>query len=214
LIVHCAETNDIPKEEIGWGRVARNLEEVVICEDNTVRVVYQGTVNPSKYIRASIPMPLGEIEGMVTIKATVCYSSKTDPHHPSSYTQTGLELAFRPHDQRFSRIEQLHPDTKSFFGTPRMGAMEDELRRDAWKWENCLHAERRLRGSSLLNPCFDIHHNCRLEGRNFVSPDPLEYALVISIQGKKMPNLYDQVVRNYATILEPLRPRIDIPIRT
>jgi hypothetical protein len=44
--------------------------------------------------------------------------------------------------------------------------MEDELHRDAWKWENCLHGAESFLGKSLRNPVFDIHYNARLAGRD------------------------------------------------
>jgi hypothetical protein len=151
---------------------------------------------------------------MVSLSATVVYKSQTDPHHPGNYTRAGLEVTFRPHGGRFSSDGQVHPDSKSFFGSSPSGAGEDERRRDALKWENCLYATKRIRGSSLLNPVFDIHYNSRIEGRNFASAPNLPYALVVSVQAKGIADLYDQVVRKYATQLEPLRPMHAVQLRT
>jgi hypothetical protein len=215
LLIHQTEKNDdVPREEIGWGRVARNLDELVFTDDDTIRVIYQGKISPAKYIRMPIPIPDEEIAGYVNISATLCYKSLTDPHHPGNYTRAGLEVAFRPHDGKYKNDTQLHPDTKSFFGTTQKGMNEDELRRDAWKWENCLHAAKRFRGTSLLNPVFDIHYNARLEGTDFRPDNPLSYAMVISVSAKNSPDLYNQVVRKYATQLEQLRPSIEIPLQT
>ena len=215
LLVHQSEASDHPRSEIGWGRLSRSLEEIVICNDDTIRIVYQGTISPAKYIRIPIPVPNGTLTGNVSVKATLCYKSHTDPHHPGNYTRAGLEVAFRPHDAKFSRgDEQLHPDTKSCFGTTTNGMTEDELRRDAWKWENCLHATKTLRGSSLRNPAFDIHYNARMEGHDHRPGHALSYAMVVSVHAKNIKNLYDQVVRKYATLLEPIQPVIDIPVRT
>ena len=212
LLIHTAEESNHDPLHVGWGRSPQNINDIVFCDNDTVRVVYQGDISPASYIRAAIPLPQGDIEGMVTIKATVCYKSQTDPHHPGNYTRAGLEVIFRPNAERFSREEQSHPDTKQFFGSSRIGANEIELRRDAWKWENCLHAKKRMRGRSLNNPCFDIHYNSRLEGRNFKPGDKLPYALVVSVSAASVVNLYDQVVRTYANILEPLRPVLELPI--
>jgi hypothetical protein len=215
LLVHTAEVSKIDPREVGWGRCAQDLNDIVLCADDEVRVVYQGEISPAKYIRASIPVPQNEIKGMVNLKATVCYKSQTDPHHPGNYTRAGLEVTFRPHDERFSRGErQLHPDSTSFFGYAPTGATEDELRRDAWKWENCLHASKRKQGRSLHNPVFDIHYNSRLEGRNFAPDHKLSYALVVSVQAKGVADFYDQIVRRYAARLEPLRPVLEVPLRT
>lgn len=214
LLIHCAERGEHPGTEVGWGRIARNLDDIVICADDTIRVVYRGTISPAKYIRAPIPMPPGTIKGNVEITATICYKCQTDPHHPGNYTRAGLEVSFRPHDQKFSRADKVHANTKSFFGATNHGLTEEELRRDAWKWENCLHSNKTLRGASLKNPCFDIHYNARLEGRDFRPDEPLSYALIVSVRANHIIDLYDQVIRRYATRLEPLRPTVEIPLRT
>ena len=213
LLIHTCEEGEHDQKEIGWGRVARSLDDIVLCDDDTVRLVYQGEISPAKYIRAAIPVPRGPLQGYVWIKATICYKSQTDPHHPGNYTRAGLEVTFRPHDGKFSRVGQVHPDSARFFGSLLPGATEHELRRDAWKWENCLHAANRKRGSSLRNPCFDIHYNARLEGRNFSPVEKLKYAMVVTVQAKSVVDLYNQVVRQYATQIEPLRPVLAIPLR-
>jgi hypothetical protein len=214
LLIHTSEKSDHDNKDVGWGRVARHLNDIVLCDDDSVRVVYQGEISPAKYVRASIPLPSGLIKGMVSIKATICYKSQTDPHHPSNYTRAGLEVTFRPHDEKYSGDNQVHPNTKSFFGSCGTGASEEELRRDAWKWENCLHSSINMRGSSLKNPCFDIHYNARIEGQNFAPDEKLPYALVVTVQAKSIKDLYDQIVRNYATRIEPLKPIIEVPLRT
>jgi len=214
LLVHNAQIDDHDKREVGWGRIPRNIDDIVICEDDCVRIVYQGTISPARYQRVFVPMPDEEVAGKVNVKATLCYKSRTDPHHPGNYTRAGLEVTFRPHDQKFKREGQLHPDTKGFFGKNSAGLFEDELRADAWKWENCLHDSHNYLGRSLRNPCFDIHYNSRLEGRDFRPDTSLSYAMIISVRAKNVRDLYDQIVRKYATQLEPIRPTVDIPIRT
>ncbi len=82
-------------EQIGRGRVARSVQDIFLCDDDTVRVVYQGKIAPTRYIRAPIPLPSEVILGKVTITATLCYPTGVDPHHPGNYTQAGLEPTFR-----------------------------------------------------------------------------------------------------------------------
>jgi len=50
--------------------------------------------------------------------------------------------------------------------------------------------------------------------RNALSADKIPYALVITIEAKKTRNLYDKILLRYPTILEPLRPVVEIPVRT
>ena len=213
LLVHTAELGDREMKEVGWGRVARDLDDVLLSDDDTIRVVYQGLISPAKYLRAAIPLPDGVMQGYVEITATVCYKSLTDPHHPGNYTRAGLELTFRPHDGKRTDDDQQHANTKSFFSKAGGTGEELELRRDAWKWENCLHERKRFLGKSLRNPCFDIHYNARLEGQNFTPDQQLPYALVVTVRAKSMRSLYDQVVRRYATVLEAFRPVVDVPVR-
>ena len=212
LLIHTTEPCEYPYEDVGRGRVARSVQDIAMCDDDTIRVVYQGEVSPARYIRAPIPVPLGAIPGMVSITATLCYATEVDPHHPGNYTRAGLEAAFRPHDQKRKKATQVHADTRSFFGKAQKGLMEEELRRDAWKWENCLHGALRFQGRSLRNPAFDIHYNARLEGRDFAPDKTLSYALVVSVQAKNVSDLYDKIIRRYATLIEPLRPVVEIPI--
>lgn len=219
LLVHCSETSDHSLIETGWGRVARNIEDIVVCDDSIVRVIFQGKISASKFMRSPIPLPLNSLKGKVKIKATLCYATDVDPHHPDNYTRSGLEVVFRPHtDKRakpaLGKPVSLHAKSQSFFSnTKKSFQTEDELRRDAFKWENCVHSSNNFLGSSLKDPVFDIHYNARMEGRNNKSNVELNYALVITVEAPKVPDLYDQVVRRYATKLEQFKPVIEIPLQ-
>lgn len=157
-------------------------------------------------------MPRGVVPGKVTITATLCYPTGVDPHHPDNYTRAGLEPTFRPHDQKRKNAAQIHANSRPFFGKGQSGLFEDELRRDAWKWENCLHTGVTFNGSTLRNPVLDIHYNARLGGKNFKPTEKLPYALVISVHARNLGDLYNQIIRKYAGQLEALRPVVEIPI--
>lgn len=216
LLIHCSESTNIPANEVGWGRVARNLDDIVICNDQTMRVVYQGKISASKYIRVPIPLPTKPLPGKIRIKATLCYATAIDPHHPDNYTRSGLNLFFRPDKTKFED-DATHPKTKSFFTKSNKNhkyLSESELRADAWKWENCMHGSVAFLGKSLNEPVFDIHYNARIEGQNDTKIQMIQYAMVISVEAPNVSDFYDQIVRKYATQLEALKPVIDIPIRT
>jgi hypothetical protein len=89
----------------------------------------------------------------------------------------------------------MHAVSKSFFGKNRLTIREDELRRDAWKWENCLHAEKSYSGRSLDAPAFDIHYNARTEGHDNLKKQQLTYALIISVKARRITDLYNPIVR-------------------
>jgi hypothetical protein len=164
LLVHCADPRSHAQYEVGRGRVPEILDELVTCPDGVVRVVYQGQLTASKYLRAALPLPAAPLKGNVSIAATFCYTTAIDPAHPSNYTRGGLEVFFRP--SAAARVPgAMHAKTAGFFKPGELYPGEDELRRDAHKWETCLHAVVSKRGSSLNAPVFDIHYNARAQGQ-------------------------------------------------
>jgi len=214
LIIHTAERCDSHNpEEHGWGRVCPELEPIVICGDGVARVVYQGILTPSKYLRAQLPFPAERLEGNVRITATLAFATEVEPEQPSNYTRSGVEVFFRPDETRFATEESSTAKTSSFF-RHRSFATEAELRADAHKWETVLHESIVKRGSSLNRPVFDIHYNARLGGHDGTSLAPkLRYAMVITVESRRTSDLYERVLRTYATQLEALIPRIGIPLR-
>ena len=71
-----------------------------------------------------------------------------------------------------------------------------------------------MRASGLRNPVLDVHYNARAGGRNVKSADKIPYALVITVESKKTRDLYNKILQRYPTILEALKPVVEIPIRT
>jgi hypothetical protein len=218
LLIHRTERDDgMTQPEVGWGRIPPELSDLVLCRDEEVHVIYQDKLKPGKWTRARIPLPAG-LEGMVTLSATFCFACQTDPQHPIHYTRSGLEIAFRPHDKKFRKPEPgkpmpIHPVTQPFFGSAAAGSDEHELREDAHKWETVLHNSVMKRASSFQNSVFDIHYNAREAGRPDNKALEIPYALVISVRAPKTKQLYDKIVTQYRALIQPLQPRIQIPLR-
>ena len=82
LLIHTAEAGSESQADIGRGRVRSDLDEISICADGSYRVVYQGELSASKYLRAEIPLPDGVIRGNVRIEATCCFATEIDSAHP------------------------------------------------------------------------------------------------------------------------------------
>lgn len=205
LLIHTAEPGDEPQHEIGWGRIRDTIDDIIICPDGAVRVVYQGELTASKYLRAEIPLPDVALRGMVSITATCCFATEIDSAHPGSYTRSGLEIFFRPNAGVVPE-NAAHAKTQSFFSQSRLYETEDVLRTDAHKWETCLHGSVSKRASSLHAPVFDIHYLSRDEGHADHHTTKIKYALVITVDAPRHPNLYDLVIRKYRNILEPMVP--------
>ena len=220
LMIHSADAKSLPREEVGWGMVPEDISEITICPDGSVRVLYQGLLDPSKVIRTEIPLPPGGLVGMIDISATFCYLCQTDPHTPGDYTRAGLGITFRPHKgkfpkpapPKFKKPDKDFPLAKPFFeGVGKKS--EQELRKDAFKWDTTRHATNSMRASSLDRPVFDIHYQAREPGSS-VSPSrapKLPYALVVTVTAKKHPDLYERVLAAYPT-LAAIRPRARLPL--
>ena len=71
-----------------------------------------------------------------------------------------------------------------------------------------------VRSSSLKEPFFDVHYQTRQAGKAVRGSEKIHFALIITVEALKVADLYDRVVQRYRTQLEPLRPIIEIPIRT
>lgn len=211
LLVHCSEPGTgLSVHEIGWGRVAEDLDSIVICPDGEARIVYQGELTPGQFLRTPVPLPSGKLEGMVTLTATFCFACQTDPEDPGNYTRGGLDVTFRPHSEKF-KDDAVHPKSASFFRHSDFDT-EKELRQDAHKWETTLHRRQRFQSQTLKDPVFDVHYQVR-EASKPSSGDKIKYALIITLSAPRVTNLYQRIVQRYQTQLEPIVPVIEVPIR-
>ena len=199
-----------------------DIEALLTCDDDDVHVVYQGELAPGRYIRARIPVPSGEVSGMVNLAATICFGSATDPENPSAYTRSGVEVVFRPHTgrrpkRRNSRsgelVESRHAKTRPFFSA-RPYAGEAELREDGQKWETTLFGHLNMKWSSLSEPVFELHHNSRVNPGRPAAGEAVPYAMIVSLRAPEVKDLYNRVFHRYKGLLEPLAPVLEIPVRT
>jgi len=214
LLIHHCERAKHDHGEVGWGRIRDNVEELITCDDNTAHIIYQGELEPAKYLRASIPVPAGALAGKLTLKATFCFASETDAQDPVNYTRSGLEVTFRPHDTAKKDAKQQYPDTASFFKSDIYKYVDEmELRDDLAKWETTLHRAIDIDGAKLKNPVFDIHYNAREAGGVAKAAGRIPYALVVTVHAPDIPDLYDRIVRRYRTQLEMLQPVVQISIQ-
>ena len=218
LLIHRTEASDgLATSEIGWGRFESDSEKLITCDDHEALVIYQGELPIGEHLRASIPLPLENLNGMIELAATLLISTEVDPEHPSAYTRNGLTVSFRPHSEKFSQYDDgavsLHPKTVSFFSAKNMySASEFGLREDGLKWEPCLRGQKNLRHTSLKNPCFDIYNHRREDGGATIVESKINYALVVTVRARGVLDLYDRILRSYSNILIPLRPQVRIEV--
>ncbi len=217
LLIHRADPAKHPQPHVGWGRFESDSSMLVTCDDDEAVVVFQGELPVKEHLRAPIPLPKVALAGKVTLSATLLIAPEVDPGYPGVYTRSGLEVSFRPHRDKFKRYDDgstsAHPKTDSFFSAAHLyGVPEYETREDGHKWEPVLRSSRTFLASSLKEPCFDIYYHHRSKGTAAAEQHPIPYALVVSVKAPKVADLYNQVVRAYANILVPMRPRVRIPL--
>lgn len=218
LMIHRAVPGTNVQADVGWGRFEDDHANLITTDDDEAIVIYQGTLPVGEHLRALVPMPHEKLSGRVSIGATLVISPEVDPNHASAYTRSGLEISFRPHAKKFGGTKgkpSAHPKTKSFFSATNMyGAAEYDLRDDGHKWEPCLRNVQAFLPKSLDQPCFDIYYHHRDAGTKAEDPQPISYALVVSLKAPKVKDLYNRLVRAHANVLVPLKPQIRIPVRT
>ncbi|MFZ5894687.1 MAG: S8 family peptidase [Myxococcota bacterium] len=220
LLIHRAHADDVHElKDVGWGRFEADSLQLITCDDDEALVVFQGELPVGEHLRAPVPISNVQLKGDVFLSASLVIAPEVDPEHPSTYTRSGLEVAFRPHSARFTKPKNgakqaKHAKTRSFFSPANLyGQSESVQRDDGHKWEPCLHHEERIRSSSLSDPCFDIYYHHRESGMKVADPQPIPYAFVVSLKAPKVNDLYSRVVRAYANVLVPLQPRTRIPVQ-
>jgi hypothetical protein len=203
LLIHAADQSVHEIDEVGWGKVPENIGQIIESPEGVARILYQGELLPGKYMKVPLPIPDTGIAGKVKITATCCFATPVDPQDTSMYTKAGVEITWRPKPGK----------SESFFKQKKV-ATEAELRSDAGKWESALHAKLQKLGSSLENPSFEIHYIARNGGGNIDGNKApiIKYAFIVSIEAPKHPDIFNEILRAYSSILSEIQPRISTPI--
>lgn len=219
LMVHNADPSGHSQIDVGWGQVPSELQSLAVCADDEATVIYQGTLEPARFMRFPLPIPVNGFSKTVKMRATFVFASHVDPEDSISYTRTGLGITFRP-----STIGHpgYHPDgkersthpSKTFFGKNTVFKTEQELRGDALRWETVLRAEKRFQPATLQNPVFDVEHLTRAHGHNAQRPTTIPYALIVTIYEAGNRSLYNEIIRSYGGRLTAMIPQIEVDIRT
>lgn len=220
LLIHSTNQHDLERKECGWGRIDRDIENILFCSDRKVTFIYQGKLETATGIRAAVPCPkaLEAFTGMVNVAATLCFYAEVDPQHTVSYTKAGVEIQFRPHSDKYKYDKETatysrEPETRSLFNKRNIVGTEQTLRRDSHKWETCYKVYDRMRASSLSEPIFDIRYLTREEGHPLTPKEmknlkPLKYSMIVTVELEKEFDLYNSILNEY-TLLQPITINIE-----
>lgn len=203
IVIHSAINHgeDHLYKKHGYGALPSDLDRFVVCADNEMTVVYQGRLEPRKYVKALIPVP-EELTGKITIKATLCYATNIDSETPGNYTRSAIEIKLRPD---FSKMtgDVNRPKSKTFI-TSSQYSSEANLR-EYGKWETVMQGEITLIADrSIEQPFFEMHYIAR-EGVDYnCVAGQIPYALVLTVKAPKTPNLYESVRTQFQDKIRPL----------
>ncbi|HGX3400679.1 MULTISPECIES: S8 family peptidase [Acinetobacter] len=202
LMIHKAKPEQHSQNNVGWGKLPHQPEEVLECLDDEATILFQGELKPDQHLRIPIPVPKDADCTWVILKATFSINAITDPEHPLHYTRSGLDITFRA-NQNKKNDEQQHPDAKTFFSSKGLYLTEEELREDAHKWETTISRSQRFKLSTLEDPLFDVKYHAREQGAatEISELSPIRYSLVLSIQTVGDVNVYNSILQKNQTLL-------------
>ncbi|CAB3773863.1 peptidase S8 [Burkholderia sp. MSh2] len=212
LMIHWAERRPrAAREEVGWGRFVEDPMRLLECDDESATIIFQGTLAKNQYRRCPVPFPNVVLPDSVTISATLCIQSHTDPEHALNYTRSGMSVKFR-------KQQGIGDKTASdFFGFRSQYYLSEREQRDsAHKWETTLHRKKTFEEpTGLADPVFDIEYHARNASRSVPAssaPD-VKYALVVTVTAKGVPNVYDLIRQRYP-VLVPVQLQVDLDVDT
>lgn len=212
ILIHQSEMKDFTHEDVGWGKCHDDLNYAITCDDHEVTVIYQDKLAVGSFTR--LPLPIKDIAfaGNINIKSTIVSRTGIDPEYAAAYTKNGFEVTFRPKEDNFNEGSE-HQKSSSFFPEGKVSKnSEHTMKSKGAKWECVRKVERRFRSNSLLNPVFDLTSHHRSEGQDEIDKQPIDFVCVITIRCEKVTDLYNEVIRNYRGILNPLMPQQTIQI--
>lgn len=212
ILIHQSEMKDFGHEDVGWGKCHDDINFAITCDDHEVTVIYQDALAVGSFTRLPLPIQDIELEGAVSIKSTIISRTDIDPEYAAAYTKNGFEVAFRPNENSV-RDGSEHPITKPFFPFDKVSRnSEHAMKSQGAKWECVRKDEKKLRSTSLLNPVFDLTSHHRSQGQDEKEKTPIDFVCIVTIKCEKINDLYNEVVRNYRGILNPLTPQLNIQI--
>jgi Subtilase family len=226
-------------EELGYGVLREDYDDVLVCEPNEVSIVYQDRLNRGELIAMRVPFPPSRhiaSDEKLDIDWTIAYVTPVNPADAADYTLRGVEDVFRPnewmrsvskdgrvhnaidvrkHAQEAARLTEsgftVSSTPKAHDGTRRKSGFEVN-RRTHGKWETIIRGAVRVTASDLYSPRLDLKYITRAGGILTKTEPPLEFTMIVTLTARKGVTLYDLVRQKY-TVLTPLVAKIPVTLK-
>ena len=211
--------------QVGHGHLPTTYEFLQDGPANLAHIYYVGRIGRTEFIPLSLPVPdLAPVP--LKIRYTLVTSTATNSADPVDYTSAGLEIAFRPHANRYrfgkgakgkvlntktekNKIAALissgyvmaaEPATASI-GTK---AKHESMLRSEGKWESARTGSHKyVKADSLYRPRVELSHLARENGSLVGNAPDLSWALLVTLEAAAGTDLYSKVLQEY-TVLTPL----------
>ncbi|MEQ8837225.1 MAG: S8 family serine peptidase, partial [Lacipirellulaceae bacterium] len=240
LLVHAANFPGKAKQAkksdslLGHGCLPESIDDVLLCEDDSVTVVFQGDILPGRMAKLPIPWPSNvTIPGMIDVHWTVAALAPVDPMHPGDYTSCCLEETFYPNAQKY----EFRPPKGTKEKTKRLHVVDDQAeikrllkskwKQSAWplsesgntyqdeeerrldcKWESIVRRSTSKRAEKVESPLMTLH----AIGRNGAH-ERFDYVVIVTLRAAKFEgDLYTEIRQEYPA-LAPIRLRTEAETR-
>jgi len=239
LLVHASELPgkkaDAKKSDIllGHGCLPETIDDVLLCENDSVTVVFQGDILPGRMAKLPIPWPKKAIPGKIQIHWTVAALAPIDPMHPGDYTSCCLEETFYPHAQKYKfrppkgtsakeKVLHLVDDATVIAsllkknwkqaGWPETDSgnvyLDEQERRLDCKWESIVRRTKSKYAKSVDSPLMTLH----AIGRNGAH-ERFDYVVLVTLKAPKFAgDLYTEIRQEFPA-LAPIRLRTEAETR-
>lgn len=230
LLIHNAEVgNSSSHKEQGYGYCQEKIDDIVLCEDKKVTILYSGTLSPAQTVHLPIFSPkINSVKGMVNISWTIATIVDPYANDPDAYTNNCIEDVFIPHEMTYSFFKKNHLTGKLM--TKKLNLLKDD---DVDKAKSLLDQGFRRSDFPVSHPTKQawneadlrasdfkwdtvIRKQQRMRGSSLLSPaltlhavarngfdaHEIKYYVAISVEAPKyLGSLYDAILQTYQNLV-------------
>ncbi len=227
----------------GWGPLTAPLEELLLCSQNCVTLIYNGHIPFGRRGVLRIPFYNDVLEkGKVQFRWTLVHATGISPAMPDEYSLAGTDVTFRPHCDMYSyrindsspkridifseseKVEKLRSNGAKISSSPKSDTvykfdkrlyLTEQERRDIGVWDTAKHYWTKTKlFKSVKNPMIDIHAQARSDWHYGASkPSGIIYSAIVTIDINNADAELYQKIRTEIPALVPVRLRSRAQIR-
>ncbi|WP_237203438.1 S8 family peptidase [Rothia endophytica] len=223
--VHFAERHRAYRAKVnehGFGRFLLDYTQKLNAEADEAHVLFEDSAIRSTLLGYQIPLParsLGELE----IRITLSYTSTVDIAQTTDYTDSSIDLTFRPHseirtytspdetrkinldrrsDEAFRLLSEGWKDSReapTLTLAPVTDRSEAKLR-ESGKWETLRHYRVKVPAGGAHNPRLEVGYLAREAGTLSDHAPDLPFSLLVTVCEPGAPDFYDGVAKAYPAL--------------